>query len=58
MNFELNITRKELAELSGMSTESVIRMLKRFKDDGIIAMDEKNISIIDYDKLYQISQYG
>ena len=58
MNFELNITRKELAELSGMSTESVIRMLKRFKDDGIIAIDEKKISIIDYDKLYQISQFG
>ncbi len=58
LNFELNITRKELAELSGMSTESVIRMLKKFKDDKIIAMDEKIINIIDYDKLFQISRFG
>jgi CRP-like cAMP-binding protein len=34
--FELPLTRKELAELTGMSSETVIRALKKFQDDGII----------------------
>jgi len=56
--FELNLSRKELAELTGMSTESVIRMLKKFKDDGIIETSGKNIKIINYDLLKKISEYG
>ncbi len=56
--FELNLSRKELAELTGMSTESVIRMLKKFKDDGIIDLDGKTITIRNYDTLSKISEYG
>jgi CRP/FNR family transcriptional regulator len=57
-DFELNLSRKELAELTGMSTESVIRMLKKFKDDGIIEMTGKNLVISNYDTLRKISEYG
>lgn len=57
-NFELNLSRKELAELTGMSTESVIRMLKKFKDDGIITLDGKNVNVANYDLLKKISEYG
>jgi CRP-like cAMP-binding protein len=56
--FELNLSRKELAELMGMSTESVIRMLKKFKDDGKIIMNGKFLRILDYDGLRKISEYG
>ncbi|NOQ27373.1 MAG: helix-turn-helix domain-containing protein [Bacteroidales bacterium] len=56
--FDLNLSRKELAELTGMSTESVIRMLKKFKDDGIIEMKGKKLKIVDYEKLKKISDYG
>ena len=56
--FDLNLSRKELAELTGMSTESVIRMLKKFKDDGIIEMTGKKLKIIDYNLLKKISEYG
>ncbi len=56
--FELNLSRKELAELTGMSTESVIRMLKKFKDDGIIELTGKRIKIANYDLLRKISEYG
>jgi hypothetical protein len=41
-----------------MSTESVIRMLKKFKDDGIIDLDGKMITIRNYDTLSKISEYG
>ena len=56
--FELNLSRKELAELTGMSTESVIRMLKKFKDDGIITLDGKTVNVANYDLLRKISEYG
>ena len=56
--FTLNISRKDLAELTGMSTESVIRMLKKLKDDKIIHMEKKTIQILDYDVLQKISMYG
>jgi len=57
-DFELNLSRKELGELTGMSTESVIRMLKKFKDDGLIEMTGKKLYIVNYDLLRKISEYG
>ncbi|MBN1252618.1 MAG: Crp/Fnr family transcriptional regulator [Bacteroidales bacterium] len=56
--FELLLTRKELAELSGMTTENVIRMLKKFKDDGLIEMDGKSIKLLNKGLLKKISDYG
>ena len=56
--FDLLLSRKDLAELSDMSTENVIRMLKKFKDDGLIEMIGKKFSIIDYDSLKQVSALG
>jgi len=56
--FELNLSRKDLAELSGMSTENVIRMLKKFKDDGLIEIEGKVFKISNSEKLKQISKSG
>lgn len=56
--FELLLSRKELAELSGMSTESVIRTLKLFQDDGLIQTTGKTFEITDPDGLYKICQHG
>jgi CRP/FNR family transcriptional regulator len=56
--FELNLTRKELAELTGLTTESVIRILSKFKNDSLIRIEGKNIQILDMKKLEQISDYG
>jgi CRP/FNR family transcriptional regulator len=56
--FELQLSRKDLAELSGMSQETVIRMLKNFKEEGLIEMNGKNFKVIDYQKLQQISEVG
>lgn len=57
-SFELLLSRKELAELSGLSTESVIRIIKKFKDDGLIKITGKLINILDQEKLQDISDYG
>ncbi len=56
--FDLPLSRKELAELSGMSSETVIRMLKEFNDEGLIRMNGKSIKLIDYERIKQISETG
>ncbi|MFH1121820.1 MAG: Crp/Fnr family transcriptional regulator [Bacteroidota bacterium] len=56
--FDLPLSRKDLAELSGISPETVIRMLKKFSDDGLIHIDGKSIKVLDYDRLIRISEFG
>lgn len=56
--FDLPLTRKELGELSGMSPETVIRMLKEFNDEGLIRINGKYFEVLDYDRLKQISETG
>ncbi len=56
--FDLPLSRKDLAELCGMSQETVVRMLKKFDEEGIIRINGKYFSIIDYDRLKSISEKG
>jgi CRP/FNR family transcriptional regulator len=56
--FVLPLSRKELAELTGLTPESVIRILSRFKSDQVIEIEGKVFRIIDKEKLQQISEYG
>jgi len=56
--FELCMSRRDLAELTGMSTESAIRILKDFKDDKIIDITGKRLEILQMDKLKRISTTG
>jgi CRP/FNR family transcriptional regulator, polysaccharide utilization system transcription regulator len=57
-SFELELSRKEIAELSGMAEESVVRIIKKFKEDGLISTTGKTIEIVDYEKLRKISVSG
>jgi CRP/FNR family transcriptional regulator len=56
--FELPLSRKDLAELSGLSSETVIRMLKKFHEDNLIHMDGKAFRLIDPERLRRISETG
>ncbi|MBE0661871.1 MAG: Crp/Fnr family transcriptional regulator [Bacteroidales bacterium] len=56
--FELNLSRREIAELSGMTEESAVRILKKFKENKLIATVGKTIEILDYERLQQISIKG
>lgn len=56
--FILPLSRKELAELSGMSSETVIRMLKEFNEEGLIRIEGKAIQVLDFNRLRQISETG
>ena len=56
--FDLPLSRKELAELTGLKSETVIRLLKQFSDEGIIQMDGKKITIKESQQLKNISEKG
>lgn len=56
--FELPVSRKEIADYIGMTTENVIRTLSEFKKDGIIRTFGKDIDIVDYERLLAISLHG
>lgn len=57
-SFDLPLSRADLGDLTGMSTESVIRMMKEFKDDGLIEMNCKQIELLDIGRLERISEFG
>lgn len=56
--FKLNISRNDLADLTGLSSESVIKIFKELKSEKIIDVDGKHIKVLDYDRLQHISNYG
>lgn len=56
--FELPVSRKEIAELIGMTTENVIRILSEFRKEKIIKINGKEIEIVDFERLKMISDRG
>ena len=58
MDFELPVSRKEIAEMIEMTTENVIRILSEFRKDGIIKIFGKTIEIVDIERLEKINQFG
>jgi len=56
--FELPISRREIAEYIGMTTENVIRTLSEFSKDEIIKIFGKDIHIADKKRLHDISEFG
>lgn len=53
-----SITRKDIAEMSGMSSESAIRLLTEFRNDGLINTDGKRIEINNRELLQRLSEIG
>ena len=56
--FELPISRKEIAEIIGMTPENVIRTLSEFRKDKLINIYGKLIEILDVNRLQAISLHG
>ena len=58
INCDIEIKKQDLAELSGMTRDSVVRVLKRFCTDQIIQMNDNHIEIVNASKLEEISRLG
>lgn len=56
--FTSRLTRQDFADLSGMTKESAIRVLKTFKDDKLIEVNGNSIEIINMPMLETISRNG
>ena len=56
--FDLPLSRREIAELINMTTENVIRILSEFRKDKIIRIDKKTIEILDIERLQRINTTG
>ncbi|MGQ8337599.1 Crp/Fnr family transcriptional regulator [Sunxiuqinia sp. A32] len=57
-DFALPVSRREIAEYIGMTTENVIRTLSEFRKDKILKIYGKEIEIIDMKRLEDISTHG
>ena len=57
-SFKLYLSRQEIADLTAMSKDSAIRILKDFERDGIISLNGNDLSILDMDQLQDISLRG
>ena len=57
-SFSFPLTRTELAELAGTTKESLIRTLTEFKNDKIIQLQGKKVSIVSLDILKTLSRIG
>lgn len=52
------LSRKDLADFAGISTESTVKILKIFEKDGLIELHEKDIKVLNGSALQEISRRG
>jgi CRP/FNR family transcriptional regulator, polysaccharide utilization system transcription regulator len=52
------LSRKDLADFAGISTESTVKLLKMFEKEGLIELNEKDIKILKHSALHEISRRG
>jgi CRP-like cAMP-binding protein len=57
-NEKLTISREDLARMVGTASESVIRVLSEFRDEGVIAVDGGKIEIRQPGKLEKIVRWN
>ncbi|MCH7658556.1 MAG: Crp/Fnr family transcriptional regulator [Bacteroidetes bacterium] len=56
--FDVLLSRQEIADITGMSKEGAIRILKEFQQEKLIKCDAQIITVLDKKKLLEISQIG
>lgn len=56
--FNLPVSRREIAEYIGMTTENVIRTMSEFRKEKIIRINGREIEIVDMESLDRISSFG
>lgn len=52
------LARKDLADFAGITVESTVKILKEFEQDGLIKNDGKDITILNKERLQDVSLHG
>ncbi len=55
---ELTISFQDIAEMTAMTRDSVVRVLKDFCTEKLIKMEDNTLTILNHDKLVQLSELG
>lgn len=58
VNIFTALSRKDIAEFAGISTESTVKLLKIFEKDGLIKLKDKDIILLNREALKEISRRG
>ena len=56
--FIMYLSRQDISELSGMSKDSAVKILREFQNDRIINLTENEMEILDTEALHRISRTG
>ncbi|MEN8155681.1 MAG: Crp/Fnr family transcriptional regulator [Bacteroidota bacterium] len=56
--FDMTISRSDLADLAGMSRESTSRILSQFKAQDILTVKGRRVEVLNKKQLEQIARYG
>jgi CRP/FNR family transcriptional regulator len=54
-NEPINLTREDMANFIGTATETLIRLLKDFKEEGLIEIHTRKLELLNKEKLIQIA---
>jgi CRP/FNR family transcriptional regulator len=52
----LKLKREEIAEMAGITVETAIRLLSAFRDEGLVALDGRAITLLNQDRLARIAR--
>jgi CRP/FNR family transcriptional regulator len=55
-NLCLQLPREDIANLTGSSTETIIRLLTEFKDEGLIAFEGKQIRLLNVARVQRVAR--
>lgn len=58
LSFDLPISRKEIGQYTGLSIETVIRVISEFRKDSLIKVYGKKIEICDFDQLISVYEHS
>jgi len=52
----INLTRGELADMAGVAAETAIRLLRAFRQEGLISLDRRSITLLSRNRLARIAR--
>jgi len=55
--FNLSMSRGDIANLLGMAVETISRLLSHFQDNGLLKVERKHITILKLDELRQLATH-
>ena len=55
--FNLSMSRGDIANLLGMAVETISRLFSHFQDDGLLEVERKHIRVLDMDKLRKLANH-